>query len=50
MAKKSNSKIVEPYVYVRPNPYFHFYIGSRYYFRLMPIPYVYVMPDLKLFT
>ena len=48
MAKK-NSLVLEPYHYVKPYPYFFFKVGKVFYKRLMCVPYVYVMPDLKRF-
>lgn len=50
MAVKSVRIPIEAYVYVKPKLYFYFYVGSRYYFRLMPTPYIYVVPDLKIFA
>lgn len=49
MAKKLTPITTEPYHYAKPKPYFFFKVGKIFYERLAPVPYVYVMPDLKRF-
>ena len=43
---KAKKEVVPRYV-APPDPYIYFYVGEKYYKRLLSIPYAYKKPDYK---